>query len=262
MAYDVIEEETRKKYDGGIYQPQTICFRPDPSSPPQWIDGLFAVKAELVARYCGQDVVVDLCCASGEHMEIFQGHTWRKGLGVDFSRSFLHYAQNEGVGRRNGNMDFLCANARALPLATASVGGLYCLSSLYHVPKVGEVVKEVARVLKPGGGCVLELGNLRSLNTLVCKAHPELAQHQHVPVGAMLAMLKEHGLQVVEWRSFQLLPMWADRPKWLRPLLHPFWCRFLARTIGGKMLDEWVSSLPLLRRLAFRHVFACRKEGC
>lgn len=260
MAYDHLEEETRRKYDGGIYQPETICFKPDATKAPQWIDGLFAVKTDLVRRYCGQDLVVDLCCASGDHMEIFEGYHWRLGLGLDFSGTFLRYAKHKGVGQRHSNMEFASANARALPLKTGVVGGLYCLSSLYHVPQVAEVVAEVARVLKSGGGCVLELGNLYSLNTLVCLAHPELAHHQHVTVGNMLSMLKENGLNVAEWRSFQILPMWADRPKWMRLLLHPDWCRFLAKTVKGRMLDEWLSSMPGLRRLAFRHVFACRKE--
>jgi hypothetical protein len=53
--------------------------------------------------------------------------------------------------------------------------------------------------------------------------------------------------------------MWGDRPWWLKPLLHPVWTRLLAIRIKGRMLDEWISSLPLLRRFAFRHVLLCEK---
>jgi len=252
------ERENRQKYDGGPhYRPETICHMPDPSRAPAYIDGQFDAKMELVQRYCDHGVVVDLCCAAGDHLELFRMPRWRWGIGVDFSTSFLHHARHVGVGTRQDNLTFLCANARDLPLATQSVDSLYCLSSLYCIPRVEGVIREVARVLHPGGTCVLEFG-CHSLNTLVCNAYPELANVGHISVKAMLTILSTHGLQLVEWRSFQLLPMWGDRPSWLRPLLHPFWCNFLKRKIHGKMLDEWISSLPFLRNFAFRHIIVAR----
>jgi len=64
----------------------------------------------------------------------------------------------------------------------------------------------------------------------------------------------------VERRCFQILPLWAGLPKHLWFLLHPRWERIMRRRIAGRMLDEWVSSLPVVRQFAFRHVLVVRKQ--
>ena len=50
------------------------------------------------------------------------------------------------------------------------------------------------------------------------------------------------------------------RSIWLYPLATPLWKPVLGLRIGGKMLDEWIASAPLLRRLAFRHLVVVRKR--
>jgi hypothetical protein len=77
----------------------------------------------------------------------------------------------------------------------------------------------------------------------------------------MVRMIHDAGMRIVVHRKFQLLPMWGDRPSYLKWLMLPPVIAFMAREIGGRMLDEWVSSLPLLRRYAFRHVFVCERVG-
>jgi len=58
-------------------------------------------------------------------------------------------------------------DAGALPLKSRSVDFVFSYSSLYYVPNIGPAIREVGRVLRPGGHAALELGNLNSLNTLV-----------------------------------------------------------------------------------------------
>lgn len=43
------------------------------------------------------------------------------------------------------------ADACALPIADASIDGVVCLEVIEHVPDPGQAVKEIARVLRPGG---------------------------------------------------------------------------------------------------------------
>jgi hypothetical protein len=61
-------------------------------------------------------------------------------------------------------------------------------------------------------------------------------------------------------RQIVLAMFKADAPKWLKPLLWSGWTRLLAKQINGKMLDEWISNLPVLKLFAFRHIFVCEKR--
>jgi hypothetical protein len=76
----------------------------------------------------------------------------------------------------------------------------------------------------------------------------------------MQKTIRVSGLRIIEHRAFQLLPLWdAHRPNWLKPLLLPVWSKLMRIQIGGKILDEWTSSLPFIKYFAFRHIFICEK---
>lgn len=254
-----IEQDAIRKYGGETYAAPTITIAPSKGDPQTYADRLLQLKLELVRDHLG-DPLMDLCCGNGLHMfETVQGRT--QVLGVDFSEQFLAFAAVEARNRGIGNVAFLCANARSMPIASDSIRGLYSFSALYTIPDLQSVLREIARVLQPGGRAVLDLGNSQSLNGFVCRYYPELARHTTVPLAETLAMCARAGLTVREHRSFQILPLWADRPRYLALLLHPFWTRLMARRIRGRMLDEWVSSLPGLRRFAFRHLLVCEKTA-
>jgi hypothetical protein len=75
----------------------------------------------------------------------------------------------------------------------------------------------------------------------------------------MNRLLDEAGFAIIEHRAFQILPLWGDRPKWLGPLLRPQCKWILQKQVRGKMLDEWISNLPVIKHLAFRHIFVSEK---
>jgi len=252
-----IEAENRRKYSGEAYDARTICARAE-NDAKDYSSRMLQLKFEMVARQCPGEVLVDLCCGAGASLQTTAlGRT--TAIGLDFSEPFLRHAEHHRRGQGDARIAFACANARAIPLASATVDALYSLSSLYYVPALGEVIAEIARILRPGGRCVLDLGAGPSLNTVVCRSYPELAVSCHVTVEEMLDACRAHALAIVEHRCFQILPMWGDRPRWLKPLLHPIWARLLALRVNGRMLDEWISSLPVLRRFAFRHVLLCER---
>ncbi len=82
------------------------------------------------------------------------------------------------------------------------------------------VFRELARTLKPGARAVLDLGNARSLNAYSVRHYPDLAKQYFHTARRAAPHDREAGLVIVEHRAFQILPLWADRPGWLRPLLH------------------------------------------
>jgi SAM-dependent methyltransferase len=245
----------------GAYKTDTISPLP-PVVPSDYSDRLLKIRLDLVRRLAANAVVLDVCCATGQHL-ISLADVMRVGIGLDFS---LHYLERADANRNAAanNVSFACGDAGQMPFSADRFDVTYSLSSLYVIPNVGDAIREMARVLKPGGKCVLDLGNLYSLNVIVARAyHKKLGWVRQYPVSvpAMKRLIRGAGLKVLEHRSFQCLPLWgADRPRLLKPLLLPFWTRLLSKQLKSKMLDEWISSLPVFRHIAFRHVFVCEKR--
>ena len=121
----------------------------------------------------------------------------------------------------------------------------------------------MARVLKTGGKCILDLGNTHSLNAAVIKNYNQelgWAKPFLISIRDMKKYIHAAGMKIIEHRAFQVLPLWgADRPKRLNLFLLPFWTRLLSKQIRGKMIDEWISNTPIIKNFAFRHVFVCEK---
>lgn len=251
----------RAAYQGGdLYAINHICAQIDEKSRA-YADQLLTIKLALVRRYYRGGVALDLCCATGGHLIALAGNVER-GIGVDFAARYVQRAQADAAAAGHHHLSFVCADAKHLPLPANCAGLLYSLSSLYAIPSVGDVFDEIVRVLAPGGIAILDLGNSRSLNSYCLRTgYKHWPTTFPIPIGQMRHLCADNNLNVIEHRCFQLLPLWAGEPKWLWPLLHPAWRRFLQRRVAGRMLDEWVSSLPVLRAFAFRHLLVCQKAG-
>lgn len=257
---EALEYDTRRKYSGETavgYSADTVSRRLVASSG-DFFNRLLEIRLNLAGEHARGARVLDLGCATGTHlMEL--GPVLRSGVGIDFSFPLVKRAcENHSVPGQE-RLCFLEGNARSLPFRDASFDFVYSFSSLYYMPNVNDVVREIARVLVSGGRCLLEMGNSRSLNAVVADAYPELARSFHLTVSRMKLILREAGLGIVSHRSFQILPYWGERPDWLAPALWGGWRKLFEKQIEGRMLDEWVCSLPGLRSFAFRHLFVCKK---
>jgi SAM-dependent methyltransferase len=250
--------DVRRTYETeGVYSVRTIC-RTAQDEAREYVDELLHDKLETVRRHLRRGLLVDLCCGTGDHL-LTICPTGHPGVGLDFSAPYIRAARKNADEAGFSNMAFAVADAMALPLQAASVGTLYSLSALYQVPNNEAVLAEVSRVLAPRGRAILDLGNSMSLNAICCRSYSELPRMTAIPINQMVAMLKTKGLLIVEHRAFQILPLWAGKPRSLWPLLHPGWKRIMKMRARGKMIDEWVSSFPLLKAFAFRHLIVVEK---
>jgi SAM-dependent methyltransferase len=252
------DQRIRDQYEHSpACHPSGICHTPDPQRG-DFTDIVLAAKFSLVRQYYRGGRLVDLGCATGLHLAAFAEGV-QSATGVDFTARYLDEAQRLLAAKGAANVTLVRADARRLPFQEGAVGHMYSFSSLYAIPRVTEVIAEVGRVLAAGGCAVLEIGNPRSLNAVCVKYYTEWPPLYLAPLAEIKQALAMASLEVVEHRCFQLLPLWADRPRWLWPLLHPAWKAVLQRQWRGRMWDERISSLPGLRALAFRHVMVCRK---
>ncbi len=223
---------------------------------------MIRLRLELLRRFGSGKIVLDLCCGTGSYLRQEWGQ-FLNAVGVDFSRKMLEVFKRELGEEMPSNLLLLEGDARRVPVRSRTMNLVFSFTSLYYVPRVSLAVAEISRVLKPGGVAVFELGNQWSLNTYVSeRAHRRqgIAKPFHVSCPAMVRMIQEANLDLIEHRAFQLLPMWGGGPFWLRPLTDWRWKWLLGLKVGGRMLDERLSSLWPLKFLAFRHLFVCQKQ--
>ena len=241
------------------YTPEQLEARPD--NP--FDQGLVELRHELIKRYGHGREVLDVGCGSGTYLRPHLADV-RSAVGLDFSRTMLDGFRERLANPAPDNLRLVEGDARSIPLSDASVDLAFSFASLYYVPQVHLAIAEMARVLRPAGTAIFELGALWSLNTLICREqHRELgwARVYHIPYRAMKRNIRDAQLEVEEWRSFQVVPLYgvSRRLRPLLPLLHPRWKALAGRASRGRMLSEHVASVPFLRPVAFRHIVVARK---
>ncbi|MGA2353107.1 MAG: class I SAM-dependent methyltransferase [Terriglobales bacterium] len=126
-----------------------------------------------------------------------------------------------------------------MPFETSSFDLVTCLCTLHHVPKVSTYLKEIARVLVPGGFAlvsdpIISMGDWRA-------PRPGLTKHERgIPLALFRSMLKESGLLI--YREHLLhFPLTAR----LRSVLTaaPYNTKWVVK------LDSAICSLPIWFRL-------------
>jgi len=222
------------------------------------------LRFSLIKRYgVGKDVL-DLCCGTGSYL-IPVVETLRSAKGIDFSQTMLTGFLDNIKGRIPSNLYLIKGDAALIPLRDECLDFVFSYTSLYHVPEGSSAILEISRVLRKGGHAALELGNLYSLNTIICNVHHKKsgwAKPFHVPYRKMLRFFDRAGLKIIKRYSFQFLNSYGVPPNLilLYPLAMPLWRKILGVRYKGKILDEWLSGSWPLHHLAFRHIFVVKKN--
>jgi SAM-dependent methyltransferase len=261
LTVEAIEKINRERFEDYGYISKSYVFGSPEKKSTGAIDyfkEIEEIRLQLIKEYGRDKEVLDLCCGVGNHL-LRSRCFIKKGIGIDLSRKMIQQALAMKNQARAGNIEFIESNAKQIPFADATFDLVYSFSSLYYIPSVQQVILEAARILRPGSIAILEFGNLHSLNTIVCQSYPELALPFHIKIKEMKRIIRNAGLEIVGLRRFQILPLWGERPVWLKPLLLPFWKRFMQKEIKGKMLDEWLSNMLFFKCFSFRHTIICKK---
>lgn len=84
----------------------------------------------------------------------------RTAIGLDISTGMLRKA-------RERDLPVVCASATDLPFSEGAFDTIYSFKVLAHVAEIRRALREVERVLRPGGHAVLEFYNKASLRYLI-----------------------------------------------------------------------------------------------
>lgn len=102
--------------------------------------------------------LLDVGCGTGHHLENLRSRGYSVA-GVDGSEEMLQHARTNNPG-----VEIKLADVEQLPFESASFDYLICIEVLRYLPSMTKAVGEMARVLKPGGVCLVTAAPTLSLN--------------------------------------------------------------------------------------------------
>ena len=100
-------------------------------------------------------LMLDVGCGEGRHIfGVMQDHPLMKCIGIDMDKASLNKAE-EGYeyfkSISNAGAEFFIGSAYSLPFESDSFDLIVCSEVLEHLHEYNDAIKEIHRVLKPGG---------------------------------------------------------------------------------------------------------------
>jgi len=189
--------------------------------------------------------LLDLGCGTGHHL------AWARGLGYDVAGTDGSEAMLAEARRLNPSSELRLAPADALPFPDASFDAILCIEVLRYLPQIDPCLREMGRVLKPGGVALATASPLLNLNGfpllnrlgrwVPALRTVRLKQHFHTSWGLERRFRRAGFRQVTVHGVYLGLGNWIER-------LHP---RSLAGFLRSlERMDGAMSDHPLLRDLS------------
>jgi ubiquinone/menaquinone biosynthesis C-methylase UbiE len=125
------------------------------------------LEVEIVERYARGKQVLEVGCGTGLILHRV-AEVAKDARGIDLSGGMLEKAAARGLAVAQ-------ASATELPIATASLDVAYSFKVLAHIPDIAGAIREMARVVRPGGHVIAEFYNQRSIRRLVKALKPPTA---------------------------------------------------------------------------------------
>jgi ubiquinone/menaquinone biosynthesis C-methylase UbiE len=216
------------------------------------------LKYDLAIKYLkADDVVIDVGCANAIHMRLL-ANKCKQIIGIDINKTMLDAAREKLTEDRIANATLKQCSATEIEFADGSFDLVYSFSTLTLVPDVARALREISRVLRPGGIAILDFAGRWNLShlywNLYYRRHGHFGQHgfEYRKIATQLELL---GLQILEKHALGFLDQWR-----YVPVLH--WCKGLHRVFHASRerdLDYRISNRAFFFPLANRWYVACRK---
>lgn len=106
----------------------------------------------------GAESLLDVGCGNGANTSLF-AQSLKRVAGVDVEPERLAEARDYARQHGLGNVEYLSTDGRVLPYPDASFDYVTCFDVLEHVDDEQQTLREIARVLRPGGSLVISVPN-------------------------------------------------------------------------------------------------------
>lgn len=195
-----------------IFTPDYYQRMRDLESASWWNAGMRDVAAMLLHLVAlpRTGLLLDVGCGSGQTMSWFAGlHPGWRTIGLDVASDGLTAARALGI------RSVLRASALQLPMPSASVDLVITLDVLQHVPLDGgdgEALREITRVLKPGGYLFVRTNG----QSLPREADDPTYQFHKYEPRELRAKLTAAGLRVIRLGRVNALLGLAEIPRELK----------------------------------------------
>jgi len=208
-------EEFASSYEGLVREPYQSCFNYSRHRLQGWLE-------HMVPRGRPGALALDVGCGTGYHLRWLAERGFDT-VGLDASAEMLAHAR-----RTAPRAKVLCGDVDALPFSNGSFDLVFCIEVIRYLRDASTCLSEIARVLRPGGACVLTAAPRLNLNGywLVNRvaglvALPGFVRLQQFFTSgrALRRLLRRAGLDGVDVHGVYLGPInWVER---LAPPLLP-----------------------------------------
>ncbi len=168
--------------------------------------------------------VLDAGCGAGHAALTFAPHVAHI-TGVDLSEAMLAQCRQNAAARSLTNVDFRRGDVEALPFEDASFDLVISRYSAHHWPQPQQALREIRRVLQPGGQFILS--DIVSFDDFAVDTHVQaielLRDPSHVRdhtvagwrqmLGKMGFLVDEDNAPAYEWSLFLQFDLWTSRMK-------------------------------------------------
>jgi SAM-dependent methyltransferase len=222
----------RKDGYEAFYDRMTEVYNPPMTRREYLEDDRYGNVVARVAEGGPGQVILDAGCGNGWLASLYgPGHTV---VAIDLADANLRRVRDLGLAAVKHNLD------RGLPFADASFDTVVCSEILEHIFSPDLLLREIHRVLRPGGRVILTVPNLHCFRNRVdvllgrftpfveYRIHEDLSdelshvgvQHiHHYTVPGMRSILAKVGFVRADWRG-QSFHMNASLPFLLLSVLH------------------------------------------
>ena len=155
--------------------------------------------------------ILEMGCRSGFFCFWLEWMTGTRIYGIDIAKEFIDCA-NQHAAKHGYLSSFACLDAENTGLPAESFDVIIMLDTLHHFPNTEDILKEVSRLLRPGGKFVCFEPNPYNLFHIAYKLHHMLRDghygldHEHeYSRGHYTEYLEASGFDIIESRTIRYI---------------------------------------------------------
>jgi SAM-dependent methyltransferase len=200
--------------------------------------------------------ILDVGCGTGHHLADLRARGYA-AAGIDGSADMLEHARGLNPGA-----DIRLADVDALPFPDASFDYVLCVEVLRYLPEPTACIREMARVLRPGGVALVTASPLWSLN-----GYPVVNRLARLVPGGRLTRLRQffttvgrarRGFRAAGFDPVEVHGVYLGPVNWAERLARPFLSRILKM---WEPVDRVLADRPVLREMSNMFLVRATRAG-